>query len=376
MKKVCITVNTTWNIWNFRLGLIRALQERGFKIYAVSPSDEYCENLAAIGVEHYHILIDHKGTNPLRDYKTIRAYKHLYSELQPDIVLSFTIKPNIYSTIAAGSLKIPVITNISGLGTVFIRTTIYSHIARQLYKIALRKSTFTFFQNNDDANLFLQYDLISEMKIAVIPGSGVNTEIFQTERKENKGQLFLFVGRLIKDKGILEYLEAAKKIISENKNVKFWIVGELGYNNNTALKREELEAYTDNYLQIQYLGMTKDIISILEKADVMVLPSYREGLSKALIEACAMSLPIITTNVVGCRDVVTEGFNGLLCDARSSESLAKRMQDMMIISEKERMELGRNGRILATDYFSEDVVIKAYLNKIFDILSNRLLGSK
>lgn len=368
MKKIVITINTTWNILNFRLGLIKALQKEGFEIYAVSPTDLYLKDLTEIGVKHYHINMDKKGTNPLKDLKIIKDYKQLYKEIQPDIVLSYTIKPNIYSTLAAGSLRIPVINNISGLGTLFIKTTIFSCIAKQLYKIALRKSTHTFFQNNDDANLFLKAKLITENKISVIPGSGVNTEIFQTERKENKGKIFLFVGRLIGDKGLREYLDAAKNIIAENKNIKFWIVGELGYNNKTALKREELEAYTDNNPQIEYLGKTKDMVSILAKVDVMVLPSYREGLSKSLIEASAMSLPIITTNVPGCREVVTEGVNGLLCDVKSKESLTKRIQDMIKFSEKERMELGKNSRIVATTYFSEEIVIKAYLDKIFKIL--------
>tara|TARA_X000000950_G_scaffold91466_2_gene115162 strand:+ start:18578 stop:19687 length:1110 start_codon:yes stop_codon:yes gene_type:complete len=368
VKKLVITVNTTWNIINFRLGLIKALLKEDFEIYALSPKDEYVKTITEIGVRHYHIDMDLKGTNPIKDIQIIKKYKQLYKKICPSIILSYTIKPNIYSTLAAGSLKIPVINNVSGLGTLFIKTTMYSHIAMLLYKIALRKSTHTFFQNEDDANLFVKKKLIKEKKISVIPGSGVNTEKFKTKRKGNKGKIFLFVGRLIGDKGIHEYLYAAKKIISKNKNIKFWIVGELGYNNKTALRKKELEAYTDNYFQIKYLGKVDDMVSVLEKVDVMVLPSYREGLSKSLVEASAMSLPIITTNVAGCREVVKDRINGLLCDAKNKESLVKSIEDMINFSEKDRMELGENSRKIAARYFSEKLVVKAYLDKIFKIL--------
>lgn len=364
MKKVVITINTTWNIFNFRLGLIKKLQKEGYKIYAVSPTDNYVENLTDIGVKHYHINIDQKGTNPVKDLKIFKEYKKIYKEVQPDIILSYTIKPNIYSTLAAGRLKIPVINNISGLGTLFIKITIFSYIAKLLYKIALRKSTHTFFQNNDDAKLFLNSKLITKNKISVIPGSGVNTEIFQTQRKKNKGKIFLFIGRLIGDKGVREYLDAAKSIITEHTDIKFWIVGELGYNNKTALKKEELESYTENYPQIEYLGKTNDIVSVLEKVDVMVLPSYREGLSKSLIEAAAMSLPIITSDVTGCREVVTEGVNGFLCDVKSTESLRNRIQDMIQVTEKERIKFGLASRKIAEQEFSEKIVISNYLQVI------------
>lgn len=367
---VLICTNSTWSIFNFRLGFIMALQKRGFIVYALSPSDEYVERLQSIGVKHFHIDIDPKGTNPFKDLKLLRSFKEKYLQISPDVVLNYTIKPNIYSSLAASKLEIPVINNISGLGTLFITNSVFTIIAKLLYRFSLGKTTHTFFQNNDDASLFKESGLIAGNKFSIIPGSGVDVEKFKFERNTNKGLVFLFVGRLIADKGIKEYLEAVKKIIPEYGNIKFRIVGEIQSKNRTALDEQEFFALISKYPQIEYIGKTDDIISVLKNADVLVLPSYREGLSKSLIEACAMSLPIITTNVAGCRDVVTDGLNGLLCDVKNVDSLESSIREMISFSEQQRLELGKNGRMIAEKYFSEEFVIQAYLEIIEDVLAS------
>lgn len=369
MNKIVITVNTTWNIYNFRLGLITKLQEEGYEVHAISPRDQYVVLLEKLDIVHHHINIKQDGTNPLSDIQTIIEYRKIFKKIRPDIILSYTIKPNIYSTIAAYSLKIPVINNISGLGTVFIKKSIYTYIARLLYRISLRSSSHTFFQNSDDAKTFLELKLINESRTSLIPGSGVNTDKFNTSRNENKGNHFLFVGRLIKDKGIREYLEAAKYIISKHKNVKFSIIGELGYNNKTSIQKSFLDSYTDSTSQIEYLGKTDDIVSTLKTIDVLILPSYREGLSKSLLEACSMSLPIIATNVPGCREVTKDGVNGLLCEAKDVQSLAYAINEMIQFSEEKRLSMGQNGRNMVIANFSEQIVIKKYIEKIKEIIA-------
>ena len=204
---------------------------------------------------------------------------------------------------------------------------------------------------------------------SIIPGSGVNIKKFNCDRAKNKANKFLFVGRLIADKGIFEYLDAAVSVLEKYPKKEFLLVGELGSINKTALSSKELNHYINIYPQIKYLGKTDNVIDLLKSVDVMILPSYREGLSKSLIEAASMKLPIITTNVPGCRDVVEDGFNGLLCEVRSKFSLEKAILKMIDLKEKDRLQFGLNGRKKVINRFSSDLVNKIYINKIKETIN-------
>jgi glycosyltransferase involved in cell wall biosynthesis len=365
--KIIISLNTTWNIYNFRLNLIKELQNLGHNIAALAPVDEYVSKLEEINVSCYNVSLNPRGTNPLKDIGLVYQYYKLFSELKPDVVFSFTIKPNVYGNLAARILNIPTINNISGLGTLFIKMSFTSHIGKLLYKLSLSSSSHVFFQNSDDKQLFIENKLVKPNTASTIPGSGVDIDKFSFNRTKNEGNKFLFVGRLIADKGVLEYLDAAVSVLKEHPHKEFLLVGELGYNNKTALSEKQLENYTSNYIQIKYLGKTDDIVSLLKSVDVMVLPSYREGLSKSLIEAAAMNLPIITTNVPGCRDVVEDEFNGFLCEPKSKYSLEKAINKVLNLTENERLEFGLNGREKVINKFSSKIVNKIYLDKINEI---------
>lgn len=364
---IAITINTTWNIYNFRMGLIETLQKYGHTVVAIAPKDLYTEKLSSFGVKHFNIDIDQGGTNPFKDYKIIKDYKLLLQKIKPDLILSFTIKPNIYGNLAAKSLNIPVINNISGLGTLFIKKSIFSLIGKILYRYSLSHSSKVFFQNEDDQNLFIRSSLVSASKAMVIPGSGVNLKKFSIKRTTNQGRKYLFVGRLIGDKGIYEYLNAANEILKSHHEIEFYIVGELGYKNKTAISEKNLQKYLQNR-NIKYLGKQDDMVKVLSDVDVIVLPSYREGLSKSLIEAASMSLPIITTNVPGCRDVVKQGINGFYCEPRNVKDLKTQILKMINLSPKARIEMGKEGRKIAKHRFDETIIIEYYLkeiNKIF-----------
>jgi glycosyltransferase involved in cell wall biosynthesis len=365
--KIAISINTAWNIYNFRLGLIQSLLNDGHEVIAIAPYDEYVERLREIGVKYFDVKINPKGTNPIEDLKLIREYKRVFSHVKPDIVLSYTIKSNIYGNLAAKKLGIPVINNVSGLGTLFIKRSISSYIGKFLYHIAFKESSWVFFQNNTDKKLFSDSKLVNGTNTSVLPGSGVNTSKFNIKRESNKGKQFLFVGRLLKDKGILEYLQAANNLTQRYPDVHFKIVGELGYANKTALTARELNTWLKNK-QITFAGKQDDMIQVLSKTDVIVLPSYREGLSKSLIEAASMNLPIVTTNVPGCREVVQHGKNGFLCKAKDSKDLENQMETMINLSEKERLKMGRMGREKAVDFFDEKIVIELYEKKIAEII--------
>ena len=363
-KKIIINLNSSWNIFNFRLGLIKFLQSEGYEIIAVAPRDEYVNHLKAAGLKCYNIYMNQKGTNPITDFFLFLQYLRLFNKIKPNLILSYTIKPNIYGNFAANILNIPTINNISGLGTLFIKTNFISSIGKILYKLSLKSSEHTFFQNKNDLELFLESRLIKSNNCSVIPGSGVKTSVFKQNKKINKGEKFLFVGRLIGDKGVFEYLESARQVLIEYPNVEFFLAGELGYNNKTAITKTQLDNYTNSNSQIKYLGKVDDMISLLESIDVVVLPSYREGLSKSLIEAASMSLPIITSNVPGCIDVVKNEYNGLICQVKSIRSLEKNIKKIIDLPAEKRLEMGMNGRKIAISKFDEKIIIQYYLKVI------------
>lgn len=368
--KILISVNTFWNIFNFRLELIKELKSKGHVIYAVAPIDKYISKLESIGVICYSVNLNPMGTNPLKDLLLINQYYKIFKKNKPDIILSFTIKANIYGNIAARDLKIPTINNISGLGTIFIKKSLSTYIGEFLYKFSLKSSSHVFFQNKDDKQLFITNKLVEPNISSIVPGSGVDIEKFSCDRTKNKGDKFLFVGRLISDKGVFEYLEAAVSVLKTYPNKEFFLAGEMGYNNKTALSEEQIEKYTNKYPQIKYLGKTDDIIMLLNSVDVMVLPSYREGLSKSLIEAAAMKLSIIATNVPGCREVVEDEFNGLLCEVKSVYSLERAIFKIINLSDSDRIEMGINGRKKVINRFSSEIVNKIYVDKINQVLKS------
>ena len=360
---IAILLNTSWNIYNFRLGLIKSLQKEGYCLIAIAPFDQYVSNLENEGVKCYSISINSKGTNINQELRLLKEYFKLLKRLKPNLALSYTIKPNIYGNFAARMLKIPVINNVSGLGTLFIKKSISTTVAIILYKAAFSKSDWVFYQNKEDQNIFLNKRIQKRSKSSVIPGSGVNLDQFNLKRQENKGRSILFVGRLIGDKGIREFVEAGKNLHMKYPDAVFKIVGELGYDNKTAVQKEELEEWL-NLEQFEYLGKSDDMITVYKDTDIMVLPSYREGLSKSLIEACAMALPIVTTNVPGCRDVVRNNVNGYLCEPKNSNDLAQKISNLLDATEEERLFLGANARRIAEEKFDEKIVIQQYIQKI------------
>lgn len=349
--------------------LLKELQSQGHSIYVIATKDEYSPKLEQEGFKFFDIKVSNNSKNPLTDINLIRNYIKIYKKISPDIILHNAIKPNIYGTIAAGILGIKTINNISGLGTLFIKESISTKIAKFLYKISQKKATKVFFQNPEDRKLFLQNKLISENKSDLIPGSGVDTKQFSAKvyPKINSDTFrFLFIGRLIKDKGIIEYFESANHISSNKNGVRFNVLGPLYEENETGIGSKELEKWTVNE-KIVYLGETDNVASELAKCDCLVLPSYREGLSKVLIEASSMRIPIVTTNVPGCKHVVTDGINGLLCKAKDSKSLEKAMLKILDSSKEELIKMGEEGRKIAINKFDIRIVVGKYIDAINQI---------
>jgi len=369
--KVIIVNNTTWNVKNFRKGLVLSLVDRGHKVIVVTPKDKYVGEVLDFGCEHFNINLDNKGVNPVNDLYLLFQYLRIFYRERPNVILAYTAKPNIYGSIAASFYSTPVVNNISGLGTAFIRGGLLGKIVSLLYKFSLRKSECVFFQNNDDKDLFLKKNLVTKNQVDILPGSGVNLEYYQPSNLNivNRNQdefVFLLIARLIWDKGIQEYVDAARLIKKSNLNVRFQILGFLDVDNQTAVLRSDVDLWVEEGI-IEYLGDVDDVRLFIKHSDCVVLPSYREGLPKTLLEASAMGKPIITTNVEGCREVVDDGINGYLCNVRDADDLAKKMKIILSMDYKDVVKMGLEGRKKMEIKFDEKIVIDKYMSIVRQI---------
>ena len=363
-RRVVLAANSSWNIINFRTGLIRRLRAEGYEPVVLAPSDPAIETrMRDLDVEWITIDIERSGLNPFSDFALLLKYRKIFKCVRPYAFLGFTIKPNIYGTIAAHALRIPVIANISGLGTVFIRRGLLLALVSGLYRFALRRAAVVFFQNPDDRALFIERRLVQPEKSQLLPGSGVDLHHFSVAPLPEGPVTFLFIGRILGDKGVRELAEAALSLSRENSQVRVQLLGPIDEGNRTSITRAEVERWVGDGV-IEYLGETDDVRPFIEKVTAVVLPSYREGLPRSLLEAGAMGRPLIATDVPGCREVVEDGVNGLLCAVRDSASLAQSMKRFAELSGEERSAMGSASRRKVEAKFSEDVVIGAYLDEL------------
>lgn len=366
--RIAIVINTAWNIYNFRMGLIRAFMRENFEVYAIAPSDEYVDRIIEAGCHYCPVRLDNKGTNPIHDVGYFIDLYRIYREIQPDVVLHFTIKPNLYGTAAAGLLGIPSINNVSGLGTVFLRENLTSKVARQLYRFCFRFPNKIFFQNADDRHYFVLKKLVRKSLTDVLPGSGVDLGHFlPTPFKRNSSFTFLLAARLLYDKGILEYIEAIRILQEKGIKATFQLIG-FRDASPFGVTDEQLSEWSDrNY--VSYLGATDNIREVMQQADCIVLPSYREGTPRALLEAAALAKPLIATRVPGCVEVVEHDVNGLLCEAKSAVSLATQMEKMINLDQRTLMQMGQASRYKVESNFDESIVIGKYLDAVYAAIS-------
>ncbi|MBV8687590.1 MAG: glycosyltransferase family 4 protein [Alphaproteobacteria bacterium] len=365
-KTIVISINASWNILNFRLGLIRALQAAGHRVVALAPRDAYSERLEALGIEYRAIAMDKQGLSPARDLALLLRYVRALRAIRPDVFLGYTAKPNVYGSLAARMLGIAVVSNVSGLGTAFIRGGLLSRIVSSLYRLAFRGASTVFFQNGEDRDLFVAQRIVPAEKARLLPGSGVDTARFAPAplpAAEGRPFTFLLVGRLLWDKGVGEYVEAARRVRARAPGTRFRLLGFLDVENRTAVPRREVEAWAAEGL-IDYLGHADDVRPAIAEADCVVLPSYREGLPRTLIEAAAMARPLIATDVPGCRHAVEAGVNGLLCAVRDAGALADAMLEMIAAGPERRAAWGAAGRARVEAEFDERRVAALYLEAI------------
>ncbi|KLV03970.1 glycosyl transferase family 1 [Photobacterium aquae] len=373
MKNVVISSNTSWYLYNFRKNTILSLIDNGYNVTAISPRDEYSKKLQDLGIKYIDIDIDKGGTNPYKDFKTLYDFNKIYSSNLYDVVLNFTPKNNIYSTLAAKRNNIKVINNIAGLGVLFVNESLTSRFARFLYRISNKRVDKIFFQNEEDKQIFIKNKLANEVITERLPGSGVDLSRFKLSPSSDDDTVhFLLVARMLYDKGIAHYVEAARYLKSKyGDKVEFNLLGFLAVDNPSAVSKEDMQKWVDEGI-VNYLGVSDEVEKEIKKADCMVLPSYyREGVPKSLLEAGAMGKPIVTTDNVGCRETVDDGINGYLCDVRSTSSLIECLEKMINHTHQERIEMGVKSREKIEREFDEKIVINKYLDAINILLKER-----
>ena len=360
-KTLLISANTSWNLYHFRSGLIRDLQAQGYRVIAAAPKDAYSERLAAMVSEYYALPMAGAGTSLWGDLLVWWRYLRLLRAVKPSVLLTYTIKPNIYGALAARLCGVPVIANVSGLGTVFIRRNWVTRVATGLYRLAFRGRVTVLFQNTHDRDLFLGMKLVNAEKAELLPGSGVDLEYFSPlpARTEDGKTAFVLIARMLWDKGVSEFVDAARLVKAVYPQVVFRLVGPKDVANKTAIAGEVLAQWVAEGA-VEYVGPTEEVREVIAQHDCVVLPSYREGMSRVLLEAAAMEKPLIASDVPGCREVVTEGANGFLCRPRDSKHLADCMIRFLELSPPQRVQMGQASRVKVEQEFNQQRVFDIY----------------
>ena len=369
-KKVAVIENGLFSTYTMRDGLMQRLLKEGYDVTILTHTNTFESQVEKTGLKVVNI-----GSGNLNPVKVLKYIFNLYKalkRLQPDVCLTFSIRPAIWGNFLTRYLKIPTITNITGVGPLFTSKNFAYRIARIIYRSALQKTKKVFFQNFDDMNLFLENKFVTDDIAERIPGSGVDYQKFSPinlEERLHGNFIFLFIGRLIKDKGIFEFVEAARIIRKKYPNVIFNVIGPFWHQNlksNTITKADLQNWITEGI--IDYQGEKKDVRKFIAESDCIVLPSYREGASNILLEAASMERPIITTNTTGCKEIVEDGITGFLCKVKDSKDLAEKMEKMLLLPLEQRSLMGKKGRQKIINEFDKQIVLNAYLKAINQVL--------
>ena len=346
-------------IYNFRKELVDRLISEGYNVIISSPYGERIDDLIAMGCEYDEVKIERHGVNPLNELKLLKHYNSLMKDCKPNFVLTFTIKPNIYGGLVAKSQNIPYVANITGLGTAVERKSLMQKIAVTLYKMAFSKINRVFFQNTENMDFFSDNNIVPD-KHKLLPGSGVNLNHFQPlDYPPAETIEFVFISRIMKEKGIDQYIDLAKYMRSKYPNTRFHVCGFCE------------ERYEKTLCDLQekgiliYHGMLRDVREILKKTHCTVHPTYYpEGMSNVLLESAACGRPIIATDRSGCREIIDDNINGYLVEERNSLDLIKKTEKFLRLTYEQKKVMGISGRKKVEREFDREIVVKNYLDEI------------
>ncbi len=346
-EKIAFVSNTSWSVYNFRIDIIRYLMSQGQDVYVIAPWDNYSSKLIAEGIHFIPIKLDNYRINPLQDFRYAWSLFRLYRRHGFDRVYHYTIKPNIYGAISSYIARIPrSVIVVTGLGKMFLfKSQLSNTLSKWLYTMASVCADEVWFLNNHDQSKFLLAGILKGTRSHILPSEGINTQKFRPKTKKESGIIrFLFAGRLIRPKGIYQFISAAEAIKKKYPNTRFEVLGFIDENNPESIHYNEL-IHWQNKGVINYLGSTEDVRPYLQRADCLVFPSYyQEGLSRILLEAASMATPIITSEQAGCQEVVLDRISGYICKKPGVSELIKRLEELLSISFADRVVMGEQGR--------------------------------
>lgn len=357
--KVLILANKSTGLFNFRGELLKALRSLDHEVYISVPKGDFVDEMEQMGCHVIDTQISRHGVNPITDLKLLATYKSIIKSVMPDIVFSYTIKPNVYGGYACQSCGVPYVANVTGLGSALENGGMLQKITLALYKTGLRKAQKVFFQNEENQKFMVSHKVVKD-NYALLPGSGVNLDKFSaTPYPKDDVIQFTYIGRVMKAKGIEQYLDAAQSISKKYPNTKFHVCGYC-----EAEYQGRLEELVKNGIVV-YHGMVRDIREVLKDIHCTIHPSfYPEGMSNVLLESCACARPIITTDRNGCREVVDEGVNGFIVKQRDSVDLVDKVEKFIALPYEEKKKMGEAGRKKVEEEFSRQIVVDAYLKEV------------
>ena len=367
MKKVLFLVNHDVTIYNFRYELVETLVNKGYDVYISSPNGDRIKFFTDIGCKFIETDVSRHGTNPVTDFKLFVKYLKIMKTIKPDVVLSYTIKPNVYGGMAAAMRGIPFFPNVTGLGVAVNNKGVARNIILTLYKLAFKKAACVFFQNSENRKFFEDNKLYNGV-YKVIPGSGVNIEKFIPLEYPDKERVdFVYISRIMKDKGIEEYFECAEYIEAKYKNVKFHICGFCEDNYEDRLKDFVRRSI------VEYHGMVSDVRTILKDCSALIHPSYHEGMSNVLLEASACARPCLCSDIAGCKEIVADNKTGFLFKPGDVESLINAVEKFLNLTCAQRKEMGVYARRKVEKEFDRQIVVDAYLSEINKVARKHII---
>ena len=364
MKKILIFANLDMGLYNFRKELLEKLLSEGYEVHISLPQGPRVKDMVDMGCMFHDTPVDRRGMNPIADLKLLFSYRKLLKTVQPDVVLTYTIKPNIYGGLACRMAKVPYLSNITGLGSAIHNGGIVQKILLLLYRLSSKYASCLFFQNSQNQEFFSEHGLSCE-NCVLLPGSGVNLHDYQYEPypSENAPLSFLFIGRVMRDKGVGELVEAARKIRADYSDITFDLIGFCE------------EEYEDTFHElnegnvVNALGQQQNVKEFIKNHSATVLPSYHEGTANVLLESASMGRPLIASRIPGCMEIIDDGITGYLCEAKDSSSLEEALRKFIAISHSERKEMGVLGRLKMEREYDRRIIIEHYLREIGKVLS-------
>jgi glycosyltransferase involved in cell wall biosynthesis len=372
--RIAVVSNTAWNLFNFRLNLMRQLRADGHEVIAIAPADMFVTSLQSEGFAFEPVSISIGGVNPVFELRSVLQLWRALRRQRIDLVLSYTPKGNLYSALASlawGSRFVP---NVSGLGRAFIRRSPVTLASLLLYRLTFGRASRVFFQNLDDLDMFVRSGLVAPERAERVAGSGVDLSRFvltpMTKDRQSDAPVFLLIARMLWDKGVGEYVAAAREVKKAYPGAEFRLLGDVASQNPAAIPVKQVEEWVRDGI-VTYLGSTEDVRPHIASADCVVLPSYREGVPRVMLEAAAMGRPVITSDAPGCRDAVIDGETGYMCRVRDAADLAAKLQAFVALPVAERRRMSDRARAFVEQRFGEARVIECYRRAV-DVCASRV----